>query len=409
MGCCCSKKRTGSISTNDIKDALYNESLVPEQTPNKSARSSIEYGDFPTFRTSITPDTTPATLEDFKHLKVLGQGSFGKVLLVKNERNDKLYAMKILDKKYIVKRKQVTHTQTERALLEKLKHPFIVRLNYAFQDSKKLYFLTEFLQGGELFFHLRKNSGYKEKAVRFYMCQILLALEYMHDNNYIYRDLKPENILIDKEGNIKLTDFGLSKVISNNADINTTNTLCGTLEYIAPEIFKRKPYDKSIDWFSFGVVLYEMLTGQLPFHIKNEEFDESKYKNIKYPEKMSPEAKELIEKLIEIEPEKRLGYNSSDEIRNSAFFKEVDFEKVYNKEYRPPFKPRLNGELDLKYFDINFTEDNDAFSDEFLNDTFGVNKTQDNSEVKVKEEFDGFSFFREENDNAKDDDDDDEE
>ena len=148
-----------------------------------------------------------------------------------------------------------------------------------------------------------------------------------------------------------MTDFGLSKVISNNGDINTTNTLCGTLEYIAPEIFKRKPYDKSIDWFSFGVVLYEMLTGQLPFHIKNEEFDESKYKNIKYPEKMSPEAKELIEKLIEIEPEKRLGYNSSDEIRNSAFFKEVDFEKVYNKEYRPPFKPRLNGELDLKYFD----------------------------------------------------------
>jgi protein-serine/threonine kinase len=241
------------------------------------------------------------------------------------------------------------------------------------------------------------------------MSQNFLAIDYLHENGYMYRDLKPENILIDKEGNIKLTDFGLSKVITNNGDINTTNTLCGTLEYIAPEIFKRKPYDKSIDWFSFGVVLYEMLTGQLPFNIKNEEFDESKYKNVKYPEKISPEAKELIEKLIEIEPEKRLGYNSSDEIRNSAFFKEVDFEKVYNKEYRPPFKPRLNGELDLKYFDINFTEDNDAFSDEFLNDTFGVNKTQDNSEVKEKEEFDGFSFFREENDNAKDDDDDDEE
>ena len=348
------------------------------------------------------------SMDDFQPLKLVGKGSFGKVILVKYFNNDKIYAMKILDKEEIIRRKQIKHTKTERLLLEKLNHPFIAQLQFAFQDPKKLYLVTEFMQGGELFFHIKRRSGFKEVSTKFYMSQIFLAIDYLHKNGYIYRDLKPENILIDKEGNIKLTDFGLSKVISNNGDINTTNTLCGTLEYIAPEIFKRKPYDKSIDWFSFGVVLYEMLTGQLPFHIKNEEFDENKYKNIKYPEKMSPEAKELIEKLIEIEPEKRLGYNSSDEIRNSAFFKEVDFEKVYNKEYRPPFKPRLNGELDLKYFDINFTEDNDAFSDEFLNDTFGVNKTQDNSEVKEKEEFDGFSFFREENDNAKDDDDDEE-
>jgi protein-serine/threonine kinase len=317
--------------------------------------------------------------------------------------------MKILDKEEIIRRKQIKHTKTERLLLEKLNHPFIAQLQFAFQDTKKLYLVTEFMQGGELFFHIKRRTGFKEVSTKFYMSQIFLAIDYLHKNGYIYRDLKPENILIDKEGNIKLTDFGLSKVISNNADINTTNTLCGTLEYIAPEIFKRKPYDKSVDWFSFGVVLYEMLTGQLPFNIKSEEFDESKYKNVKYPEKMSPEAKELIEKLIEIEPEKRLGYNSSDEIRNSAFFKEVDFEKVYNKEYRPPFKPRLNGELDLKYFDINFTEDNDAFSDDYLNDTLGVNKTQDNLEGKEKEEFDGFSFYREENENKNDNDDDDDE
>ena len=235
MGCCCKKQGEKNLSSKDVDDALKNESLIPEQSISiKSSRNSTEYGDFPNFRTSISPEITPATLEDFKQLKVLGQGSFGKVILVKNEKDDKLYAMKILDKKYIVKRKQVSHTQTERALLEKLKHPFIVRLNYAFQDSKKLYFLTEFLQGGELFFHLRRNSGYKEKAVRFYMCQILLALEYMHNNNYIYRDLKPENILIDKEGNIKLTDFGLSKIMPKEEKI--TYTMCGTAEYLAPEI-----------------------------------------------------------------------------------------------------------------------------------------------------------------------------
>ena len=348
------------------------------------------------------------SMDDFQPLKLVGKGSFGKVILVKYFNNDKIYAMKILDKEEIIRRKQIKHTKTERLLLEKLNHPFIAQLQFAFQDTKKLYLVTEFMQGGELFIHIKRRNGFKEVSAKFYMSQIFLAIDYLHKNGYIYRDLKPENILIDKDGNIKLTDFGLSKVISNNGDINTTNTLCGTLEYIAPEIFKRKPYDKSIDWFSFGVVLYEMLTGQLPFNIKSEEFDESKYKNIKYPEKMSPEAKELIEKLIEIEPEKRLGYNSSDEIRNSAFFKEVDFEKVYNKEYRPPFKPRFNGDLDLKYFDINFTEDNDAFSGDFLNDTNGANKTQDNSEGKEKEEFDGFSYFREENDIANDDNDEDE-
>ena len=350
------------------------------------------------------------SMDDFQPLKLVGKGSFGKVILVKYFNNEKIYAMKILDKEEIIRRKQIKHTKTERLLLEKLNHPFIAQLQFAFQDAKKLYLVTEFMQGGELFFHIKRRTGFKEVSAKLYMSQIFLAIDYLHKNGYIYRDLKPENILIDKEGNIKLTDFGLSKVISNDGDINTTNTLCGTLEYIAPEIFQRKPYDKSIDWFSFGVVLYEMLTGQLPFNIKNEEFDESKYKNIKYPEKMSPEAKELIEKLIEIEPEKRLGYNSSDEIRNCAFFKEVDFEKVYNKEYRPPFKPRLNGELDLKYFDINFTEDNGAFSDDYLNDAFGVNKTQEKPEgkEKEKEEFDGFSFYREENDIAKDDDDEDE-
>lgn len=350
------------------------------------------------------------SMDDFQPLKLVGKGSFGKVILVKYFNNEKIYAMKILDKEEIIRRKQIKHTKTERLLLEKLHHPFIAQLQFAFQDAKKLYLVTEFMQGGELFFHIKRRTGFKEVSAKFYMSQIFLAIDYLHKNGYIYRDLKPENILIDKEGNIKLTDFGLSKVISNDGDINTTNTLCGTLEYIAPEIFQRKPYDKSIDWFSFGVVLYEMLTGQLPFNIKNEEFDESKYKNIKYPEKMSSEAKELIEKLIEIEPEKRLGYKSSDEIRNSAFFKEVDFEKVYNKEYRPPFKPRLNGELDLKYFDINFTEDNDAFSDDYLNDTFGVNKSQEKPEGKEKdkEEFDGFSFYREENDIANDDDDEDE-
>ena len=354
MGCCCKKKQ--DITTKEVSDALYNESLIPEPSNNNnSSRKSIDYDDVPTFRTSIDATNTPATLEDFKHLKLLGKGSFGKVVLVKNQNNNKLYAMKILDKKFIIKKNQVSHTQTERVLLEKLKHPFIVRLNYAFQDSKRLYFLTEFLQGGELFFHLRKNSGYKEKAVRFYMCQILLALEYMHKNNYIYRDLKPENILIDKEGNIKLTDFGLSKIMPKEE--KTTYTMCGTAEYLAPEILFGKGYDKTCDWFSFGVVLFEMFCGYHPFKPKGQRIDPKIYLRKTFiPEKVPKTPRDLIEKLFVTNPKKRLGYRGADEVKQHPFFKGVDFDKVLRKEYKPPFIPKLKDDLDLSYFDESFTE-----------------------------------------------------
>ena len=389
MGCC--NKRKANINSIDINKALYNESLIPDASPTnlKSSRNSIEYGDFPTFRTSIGGDNTPATLEDFKHLKVLGQGSFGKVVLVKNENNNKLYAMKILDKSYILKKNQVSHTQTERVLLEKLKHPFIVRLNYAFQDSKKLYFITEFLQGGELFFHLRRNSGYKENAVRFYMAQILLALEYMHNNNYIYRDLKPENILIDKEGNIKLTDFGLSKILP--PDENTTYTMCGTAEYLAPEILFGKGYDKTCDWFSFGVVIFEMFCGYHPFKSKGQKIDPQIYLSKTYiPDKVGKTARDLIEKLFVCNPQKRLGYKSADEVKNHPFFKGIDFDKVLRKEYKPPFIPKLKDNTDLRYFDENYTKLN-------------IEHNSNNNEEEGKDEynFDGFSFQQEESINLE--------
>jgi serine/threonine protein kinase len=380
MGCC--NKRRKSIGAQEVSEALYNDALIPDSTNVKSSRNSIEYGDFPTFRTSIGGDNAPATLEDFKQLKILGQGSFGKVVLVKNENNNKLYAMKILDKKYIVKKNQVSHTRTERAMLEKLKHPFIVRLNYAFQDSKRLYFLTEFLQGGELFFHLRRNSGYKEKAVRFYMCQILLALEYMHNNNYIYRDLKPENILIDKEGNIKLTDFGLSKIMP--PDETTTYTMCGTAEYLAPEILFGKGYDKTCDWFSFGVVLFEMFCGYHPFKSKGQKIDPNIYLRKTYiPDKVGKTARDLIEKLFVSNPKKRLGYKSSDEVKNHPFFKGVDFDKVLRKEYKPPFIPKLKDDTDLRYFDENYTQ----------------LKVENEKQAEAEEDefnFEGFSFQQDE-------------
>ena len=374
MGCC--EKRKQVINNNEITDVLYNDKLVPDlsvsepQSNRISTRSSLE--------------SSNLSLEDFKTLKTLGKGSFGKVYLVKNINTDKIYAMKVLDKQFVIQKKQISHTKTERIALEKLKHPFIVKLRYAFQDIKNLYFITEFLQGGELFFHLRKNSGYKEKAVKFYMSQVLLALEFMHNNNYIYRDLKPENIMIDREGNIKLTDFGLSKIMKPN---ETTYTLCGTAEYLAPEILFGQGYDKTCDWFSFGVVIFELFCGYHPFRSKNKKIDPTIYLRKTYiPDKVGKDAKDLIEKLFVNNPKKRLGYNSADEVKNHPFFKDIDFKKVLNKEYKPPFVPKLDSETDLKYF-------------EQIDGVMPEEEKKENEEILVEKDdekddlhFEGFSY-----------------
>ena len=375
---CCKKKRITAIALEN--KSKNSEILIP--TDNKITETSLE-----TLNIKENDNQNPnATLEDFSQLKVLGRGSFGKVVLVRLEKSKKLYAMKILKKELVIKRKQVNHTMTERSLLEKLNHPFIVKLFYAFQDKTKLYFITEFMQGGELFFHLRRNSQYKEKSVKFYMSEILLAIDYMHKNNFIYRDLKPENILIDKLGHIKLTDFGLSKLLDEEAQ--KTYTLCGTPEYLAPEIIFEKGYDKTCDWFSFGVLMFEMLCGFHPFKQKKGKFNPQIYKmKIIIPENIGKNARDLIEKLLNSNPRERIGYNSSEEIMKHDFFKDIDFDKVLQREYKPPFIPKLDNEEDLRYFDKGFTEEDvESFPDKkLIVSTNGDGKS-------LSDEFKGFSY-----------------
>ena len=383
MGCCHKKKKE---INQDITNALYNETLVPELSPSDAQNSgpSKDSEFIQTFRPSL--EGQGASLDDFKPLEVLGQGSFGKVILVKNENNDKIYAMKILEKKFLIEKNQISHTKTERVALEKLKHPFIVKLSYAFQDTKNLYLITEFLPGGELFFHLKKNGGFKEKAVKFYMAQVLLALEFMHKNNYIYRDLKPENILIDKEGNIKLTDFGLSKIMKPK---EITFTLCGTAEYLAPEILFGQGYDKTCDWFSFGVVIFEMFCGYHPFKSKTKKIDPTVYLRKTYiPDKVGKDAKDLIEKLFVVNPQKRLGFNSTQEVKEHPFFKDIDFDKVINKEYTPPFIPKLDSDTDLRYFDRKFETRKIEDEKPDINEGDNKDKKSENDDYH----FEGFSY-----------------
>ena len=375
MGNCCNCLK-GLFSDKEGKD---DKLLMPDLDVSLVSRDSTSSTSSERNSTVYVPDVA-AKLTDFKKLKVLGKGSFGKVVLVQLVSNNKLFAMKILKKKVIIKRRQVNHTKTERVLLEKLNHPFIVKLYYAFQDEQKLYFITEFMQGGELFFHLKRNSIYKDRAVVFYLSEIILAIEYMHNNNFIYRDLKPENILIDKHGHIKLTDFGLSKIVSDEE--KKTYTMCGTAEYLAPEVIFEKGYDKTCDWFSLGVVMYEMLCGIHPFPRKSPKMELKTYtKPLQYPKNVtvSSQAKDLISKLLEPNPRKRLGYNGADDIKRHKYFKEIDFEMVVEKKYKPPFVPKLYNDFDLRYFDIGFTSDN-------------VESLENNTKIKSLGEFEGFSY-----------------
>ncbi|SCM26936.1 rac-beta serine/threonine protein kinase, putative [Plasmodium chabaudi chabaudi] len=313
--------------------------------------------------------------ECFNFLKVIGKGSYGKVLLVKHVQSNKLYAMKILRKENIISKNQLEHTKVEKNILKSVSHPFIVKMYYAFQTSKKLYFILEYCPGGELFFHLSKLNKFTEEIARFYISEIIITLQYLHKLSIIYRDLKPENVLLDKYGHIRLTDFGLSKkCISDN---NSAKSLCGTPEYLSPEIIQQTGHGKSADWWSLGIMLYEMVTGELPFSGESRDvlFENIKYKKIKIPNKLSPEVGDLLKKLLQKNPRKRLGSGITDaeEIKKHPFFKNINWDDVCSKKISPPFKPVLINTIDLRNFDDEFLCMPLRRSDKFDSHSFNFN------------------------------------
>jgi serine/threonine protein kinase len=462
------------------QDQVYLNSIENNNTNNNNSNN-----------TNINPNSININFNDFDILKLLGQGSFGNVFLVKQKLSEKLFAMKVLNKEKIYKSKQVNQTKTERKILEKLDNPFIVKLYFAFQSKNRLFLVTEFIQGGELFEQIKLNLKLNEKVVRFYTCEIIIAIEFMHKKGIIYRDLKPENILIDTNGHIKITDFGLSKnfdydsdyeydydnhnsnnnnynrnlfsyeiknkvnsnlpfknINSNNSNsninidsnsnikgnenINNNNsnnknyktfTICGTPEYLAPEILTKEGYDKSVDWWSLGILILEMLIGKRAFkHIfnlvnknrlkkfrffskdknqnqnqnQNKENENERNKEINSYSKInfnelgiSKEAENLIKSLLQEDPNLRLGYGDSDSesIKSHPFFNGINWDFVYQRKYKPDFIPNLSNEFDLKYFDKSFTsqkidnynEDNDKFKDNDKNNNNEIHKGNDNN------------------------------
>ena len=319
------------------------------------------------------------SIDDFEKVKVLGQGNFGVVYLIKKKNKNKYYAMKVLSKKAINEKRQENHTKTEREILERIKHPFIVNLIYAFQTETDLYLITPFMQGGDLFFHLHRLGYFNEERAKFYLVEIIIALHYLHQNNCIYRDLKPENILLDDNGHIKLVDFGLSKIKQEQNEL--MYTICGTPDYLAPEIIQGRGYNEKIDWWSLGVLLYEMLSGDTPFKISTHRLSLKAYQTpVKIYSCFSPNAVDLLKKLLVFSPNKRIDYKG---IIRHCFFKDIKWEDYYNKTIKPPFIPMLKGKDDLSYFTYGNSDLNNS-NKEYESDS-------DYSEI-YKEEYPGFTY-----------------
>ncbi|KAM4055123.1 kinase [Hirsutella rhossiliensis] len=298
---------------------------------------------------------------DFEILKLIGKGTFGQVYQVRKRDTQRIYAMKVLQKKVIVQKKEVAHTVGERNILVRTAmsdSPFIVGLKFSFQTPSELYLVTDYMSGGELFWHLQKEGRFDERRAKFYIAELILAIQHLHNNDIVYRDLKPENILLDANGHIALCDFGLSK--ANLTKNDTTNTFCGTTEYLAPEVLlDESGYTKMVDFWSLGVLVFEMCCGWSPFYAED---TQQMYKNIafgkvRFPrDTLSQEGRNFVKGLLNRNPKHRLGAtDDAEELKRHAFFADIDWEILAKKLITPPFRPKLKSETDVSYFDPEFT------------------------------------------------------
>ncbi|XP_049877796.1 protein kinase C isoform X2 [Pectinophora gossypiella] len=323
-------------------------------------------------------------LEDFTFIKVLGKGSFGKVMLAEKKGTDEVYAVKVLKKDAIIQDDDVECTLTERRVLAlAARHPFLTALHCAFQTRDRLFFVMEYVDGGDLMFQIQRARKFDEPRARFYAAEVTLALQFLHSHGVIYRDLKLDNILLDSEGHCKLADFGMCK--EGIIDGATTTTFCGTPDYIAPEILQELEYGVSVDWWALGVLLYEMLAGQPPFEADNEDdlFESILHDDVLYPVWLSKDAVSILKGFMSKNPSRRLGVaGGAAGIRQHAFFKDVDWDALHARRLRPPFRPKVRSRREAVNFDAEFTKEEPVLTPVPIDVIRTINQ----------EEFRGFSF-----------------
>ncbi|GMF38182.1 unnamed protein product [Phytophthora fragariaefolia] len=335
---------------------LFKEFMLTNEPMEKYQGSkAIAYDATPTSQSDDNEtamyNTPKTSLDDFELLKVIGKGSYGKVTLVRKKEGKRLFAMKSLNKSNVKRRNQVEHTRTERRVLGRAKHPFIVHLHYAFQTSQKLYFVLDYCPGGELFFHLSRMEKFEPSMARYYCAEITLALEHLHDLGVV--------VFANIDLILIAADFGLAKEgITDGAE--GTNSMCGTPEYLPPEILDRVGHGTAVDWWAMGMVLYEMLTGLPPWYTRNRQklFDRVRNAPLTFPDDVDPVARDFISGLLRRDPSTRLGSKSADEVKNHPYFSGMNWQDLYDRKIPPPFNPcaSAGNAEETKNFEAEFTK-----------------------------------------------------
>lgn len=297
-----------------------------------------------------SPEPPGYSLQDFDILATVGTGTFGRVHLVKEKSAENFFALKVMSIPEVIRLKQEQHVHNEKAVLMEVNHPFLVKLFWTSHDDRFLYMLMEYMPGGELFSYLRNRGHFTSITGLFYATEIICAIEYLHSKDIVYRDLKPENILLDRDGHIKLTDFGFAKKL-----VDRTWTLCGTPEYLAPEVIQSKGHGRAVDWWALGILIFEMLAGFPPF------FDDNPFGiyqkilagKIDFPRHLDFSAKDLIKKLLVVDRTKRLGNmkNGANDVKQHRWFRLVDWDAVPQRKLKPPIVPKLSGDGDTSNFE----------------------------------------------------------
>ncbi|CAF0804130.1 unnamed protein product [Rotaria sordida] len=310
---------------------------IPSSSPPSQRRSSIP--------------TIQFTIDSLDIIRTVGTGTFGRVQLVCHRDTNTFYALKTMSIKRIVESKQVEHVQSEKNILLRIHHPFLVRVQWTTHTNSLLYLLLEYLPGGELFQMMRKHEKFDAKTAIFYASEVLLALDYLHHLDILYRDLKPENILLDSEGHVRLVDFGFAKETKER-----TFTLCGTVDYLAPEVIQNRGHHKASDWWALGILIYEMLAGYPPFYDTDQFTTYQKILSgrIEFPRHFDYAAKQVLRKLLNTDQSQRLGSakNGGDEIKREQWFVSVSWTDLYNRKIQPPIKPTITSPNDTTNFDM---------------------------------------------------------
>ena len=338
--------------TPGISPKHPNEDIRNISPPAKVQKIFTEYKD-----DNNKGDHSAYLLQDFELRRTLGTGSYGRVLLAKHIPTGQFFALKKLRKGEIIRLRQVEHTNNECRLLAAIsagfKVPFVVGLRGKFQDNDCLYLVLDYVPGGELFSLLRKLRTLPIFVAQFFAAQVAYTLSCLHEHGVIYRDLKPENLLLNKSGYLRMADFGFAKELSSDNPI--TWTFCGTPEYLAPEIISSNGYGPAVDWWALGILIYEMLTGHPPFYHENHLrlYDLIANASLRFPETFDYSARDLVTKLLERTPTKRLGVlvNGPQDVLNHPWFRGIEWEKLVAEQIRPPFKPKVASDGDASNFD----------------------------------------------------------